>query len=160
MRLILLLLCAGTVASFQLCSTSRLGAISLQTRISPKALTALRKEDDFGMDDEKYEGDIDWDGEWKKVVQEQGNSADRPGKDFYKNDFERAVTKTGRAAVNQIESAKSKLPDVKFVQPKVNMKSLSSDGKVSYLQLAILLSLPCKRLIRSHEHSNSFGSQC
>lgn len=140
MRFFLVLLCLGAAASFQVTSICRHNAISAHKLRSLKVLTALRKEDDFGMEGDKYEGDIDWDGEWKKVVEEKGNAVDRPGKDFYKNDIERAVTKTGQAAIDQIESAKNKLPDVKFVKPNVNMQAMSGDGKVSTMQLTILLS--------------------
>lgn len=81
-------------------------------------------DDDFDMmrGGETYEGDIDWDAEWKKVVAEKGSSpsssskAPRPGSDFYKNDVEKAVSKTTRAVQDAIPDVKVEIPSVRSLQ--------------------------------------------
>lgn len=75
--------------------------------------------DDFDMmkGGETYEGDIDWDAEWKKVVAEKGTStAPRPGSDFYKTDVEKAVSKTTRAVQERIPEVKVEIPSVRSLQ--------------------------------------------
>ena len=71
---------------------------------------------------DSYEGEIDWDAEWKKVVQEKGQKVDRPGKDFYKNDAQKAAAKATRVASEQIRK-------IKVVQPDVNLRMLAGDAK-------------------------------
>ena len=73
---------------------------------------------------ESYDGDIDWDAEWAKVVKDKGStvSTQRPGQDFYKNDAQRAAAKATRAASEQISK-------VKIVKPDINLKMLSGDPK-------------------------------
>ena len=70
---------------------------------------------------DNYEGDIDWDAEWKKVVQNREQPTSRPGN--YKNDVERALLKTTKATGEQIKK-------VKIVTPDINVRSLQSDPKV------------------------------
>lgn len=61
---------------------------------------------------EQYEGSVDWDDEWKKVVQDQGQPARRPGN--YKSQAEIATIKaTNKVAKNVFEASKeaqAKLP--------------------------------------------------
>ena len=89
------------------------------------------KEDDEG-DFEKvgsgdsYEGDIDWDAEWKKVVENREQPSTRPGK--YKNDVERALLQTTKATGEQIKK-------VKIVKPDINIRSLQGDARVGRLNL-------------------------
>lgn len=84
-------------------------------------------DDEFGVG-ETYDGDVDWDAEWKKVVKNQDQPGERPGKDFYKNDVEKALGKTAKAAQEQI----SKIPNVKVEMPKPRVPmSLTGDAKVS-----------------------------
>ncbi len=71
---------------------------------------------------ESYDGDIDWDAEWAKVVKEKGKEIDRPGKDFYKNDAQRAAARASRVASEQISK-------VKIVKPDVNLRMLTGDTK-------------------------------
>jgi len=94
-------------------------------------------DDEFNIG-ETYDGDTDWDAEWKKVVQNQDQPTQRPGKDFYKNDVEKAIGKTAKAAQEQI----SKIPKVKvemptMSKPKVPM-SLSGDAKLWLAIIAII----------------------
>ena len=81
---------------------------------------------------DSYEGDVDWDAEWKKVVESKGNNIDRPGKDFYKNDVQRAAAKASRAA-------NEKLRRVKVVKPDINIRSLKGDAKVRKCSVVRLL---------------------
>ena len=79
------------------------------------------EEDSFPGGD-SYKGDIDLDEEWKKVVKEKGQDLGRPGKDYYKNDAQRAALKVTKAAGEQIKK-------VKVVKPDINLKMLSGDPK-------------------------------
>lgn len=59
-----------------------------QRNVAFRASTFLQKTpEDFKSDfppEESYEGDIDWDAEWKKVVSNKDQPRERPGKDFCK----------------------------------------------------------------------------
>lgn len=73
---------------------------------------------------ETYTGDIDWDGEWKKVVEQRGAKEDvkRPGK--YKSEVEIAATKVTRAAQENV------LKTVKVVNvAPISWNSLKNDPK-------------------------------
>lgn len=59
---------------------------------------------------EEYTGDIDWDAEWKKVVRNQNQPTERPGKDFYKSEAEIAAIRAANAANNQVSNAVSGIP--------------------------------------------------
>ena len=83
---------------------------------------------------ETYDGDVDWDAEWKKVVKNQDQPEERPGKDFYKNEVEKALGKTTKAVQEQI----SKIPNVKVEMPKPRVHmSLTGDAKVCLNCVAI-----------------------
>jgi hypothetical protein len=96
-------------------------------------------DDEFNIG-ETYDGDVDWDAEWSKVVKNQDQPTERPGKDFYKNDVEKAIGKTAKAAQEQI----SKIPKVKVEMPAVskpNMPaSLSGDAKL-WLAIIVIISV-------------------
>ena len=79
-------------------------------------------EGDTTPSGDSYEGEIDWDAEWKKVVEQKGQNIDRPGKDFYKNDAQKAAAKATRVASEQIRK-------IKVVQPDINMRMLTGDAK-------------------------------
>jgi hypothetical protein len=72
---------------------------------------------------ETYTGDIDWDGEWKKVVEQRGtkNDVKRPG--TYKSEVEIAATKVTRAAQENV------LKTVKVVKVIPSWNSLKNDPK-------------------------------
>jgi hypothetical protein len=68
-------------------------------------------------DNVQYSGDIDWDGEWKKVVQQQQQQkVDRPGKDFYKSEAEIAAIRAANAATEEANrlmmNASSNIPEL------------------------------------------------
>jgi len=102
--------------------------------------TTLFSENNNNNDDEfdvgeTYDGDVDWDAEWKKVVKNQDQPEERPGKDFYKNDVEKAIGKTAKAAQEQI----SKIPNVKVEMPKPRVPmSLTGDAKLWLAIIAIV----------------------
>ena len=102
--------------------------VSIHTLSKTRSITSFRQakvgndeEDSFPKGD-SYEGDIDWDAEWAKVVKEKGSDIDRPGRDFYKNDAQRAALKATKAASEQIQK-------VKIVKPDVNLRMLTGDAK-------------------------------
>jgi len=86
--------------------------------------------DSFGGDNSS---DIDWDAEWKKVVEDKkkGNDISRPGQEFYKNDVQRAAAKASRQATEQISK-------VKIVKPDINMRMLQGDAKFWIAILAVI----------------------
>ena len=93
-----------------------------------KGITRFSKspedESEFtNLSGEAYTGDIDWDGEWKKVVEQRGAKKDikRPGK--YKSDVEIAATKVTRAAQENV------LKTVKVVKVVPSWNSLKNDPK-------------------------------
>jgi hypothetical protein len=93
-----------------------------------KGITRFSKspedESEFtNLSGEAYTGDIDWDGEWKKVVEQRGAMKDvkRPGK--YKSDVEIAATKVTRAAQENV------LKTVKVVKVVPSWNSLKNDPK-------------------------------
>ena len=76
-------------------------------------------DDDFPPDEStEYSGSVDWDAEWKKVVEKDGKldgGAERPGKDFYKSEAEIAAIKAANQATKKVSEAGSSvansLPD-------------------------------------------------
>lgn len=68
-------------------------------------------------DNVSYNSDIDWDGEWKKVVANQKlDSSSRPGKDFYKSDAEIAAIRAANQATESVARAAAQVPTWKAVQ--------------------------------------------
>lgn len=82
---------------------------------------------EFEVGEEEYSGDIDWDGEWAKVVKESDSKTDRPGKDFYKSDAERATIKAANKVAEQVANVKVQAPS--FKPPPI--RSLQGDWRVS-----------------------------
>lgn len=125
-NLLILLALTTKALSFQLpahTSPRQLSTASLVVALHGTS----KKDDDFGnaggAGGDSYEGDIDWDAEWKKVVEKRDQPSDRPGKEFYKNDVERALLSTSKATAEQIKK-------VKIVKPDINIRSLQGDAKV------------------------------
>lgn len=80
--------------------------------------------DDFkDFESVEYKGEIDWDTEWKKVVEDKDQPKERPGKDFYKSEAEISAIKVANKAQEQLVEAASKIPTV----PSFN--SLKGDWK-------------------------------
>ena len=110
-------------------------------RISSSSITSLYLYEDEEFEvGESYKGDVDWDAEWKKVVDEKNNNANRPGKDFYKNDVEKAAAKATRAAQEQVINVSKNLPKVQTP----DIRSLQGDATVSCVHCQFP---PCFELI-------------
>ena len=71
-----------------------------------------------------YQGSVDWDAEWKKVVKNQGQPTERPGKDFYKSEAEIAAIRAMNRAQEQAQKASSNMPSMP------SWDSLKGDWKV------------------------------
>ena len=101
---------------------------SFMGRISSSTITSLHLYEDEEFEvGESYKGDVDWDAEWKKVVEEKSNNAQRPGKDFYKNDVEKVAAKATRVAQEQVINVSKNLPKVQTP----DIRSLQGDATVS-----------------------------
>ena len=95
------------------------------------------ENDDFPPDESmEYSGSVDWDAEWKKVVEKDGkldDGAERPGKDFYKSEAEIAAIKAANTATKKVTEAGSSvansLPDI---------RSLSGDWRFWIAILALV----------------------
>jgi len=92
-----------------------------------------QKEDEveFG---EKYEGQIDWDGEWKKVMQNKDQPKDRPGRDFYKSDAEKKIIKVTRSAQEKIIQVQQNIPRL----DSLDVRSLQGNTSFWLVVLAII----------------------
>lgn len=92
------------------------------------ALFVLSEDDDFPSDDSaEYSGSVDWDAEWKKVVEKDGkleSGGERPGKDFYKSEAEIAAIKAANSATKKASEAGNSVANA---MP--DMGSLSGDWK-------------------------------
>ena len=104
------------------------------TSLHTKNTNQSNNDDDFGSlppggnpGEDTYDGDVDWDAEWKKVVEKRDQPSTRPGQ--YKNEVERAMLKTTKATSEQLKK-------VKIVKPDINIKSLQGDPKVSYVYIS------------------------
>lgn len=75
----------------------------------------INEENDFPPEeDSSYESSVDWDSEWKKVVQSEGkmSSGDaRPGQDFYKSEAEIAAIKAANKAAAKASEVTSSVTD-------------------------------------------------
>ncbi|CAJ1949410.1 unnamed protein product [Cylindrotheca closterium] len=107
------------------------------TRSSKSAMYGvINEESDFPPEEGGYDSSIDWDSEWKKVVQSEGKLStgeSRPGQEFYKSEAEIAAIKAAnKAAARASEAASSvtnKLPQ---------LSSFSGDWKFWIGVLAII----------------------
>lgn len=106
------------------------------------ALSSTQRDDDyddFASEDKDgigsdYKGDIDWDGEWKKVVADQKgtSSSSRPGKEFYKSEAEIAAIRAANKAQEKVYEVASQAP---------SMPAWSSLQKVSTQVIMYLVGL-------------------
>jgi hypothetical protein len=94
------------------------------------SLQSSKGDDDFPRGEmDEYTGAVDWDAEWKKVVEAERAGkkvAERPGKDFYKSDAELAAIRAAKQAQAEAQKISEKLPSM----PSMNMQSLTGDWKV------------------------------
>lgn len=102
---------------------SSLGFQAPASRISFSASSSLlaikSDESDFPPEEDGFESDIDWDNEWKKVVQNEGKlggGGSRPGNDFYKSEAEisaiKAANKAAMKAAEVTSSVTSSMPQM------------------------------------------------
>lgn len=96
----------------------------------------INEESDFPPEEGGYESTIDWDSEWKKVVQSEGRlptGESRPGSEFYKSEAEiaaiKAANKAAAKASEVTSSVANKLPQ---------LKSFTGDWKFWIAVLAIV----------------------
>lgn len=84
---------------------------------------------------DKYEGSVDWDAEWKKVVNDQNQPAERPGK--YKSQVEiSAIKATNKVAKNVYDASK----DMKASMPSPpSIRSLQGDWRF-WIGIIVILS--------------------
>lgn len=106
--------------------------ISSSRTTTTRFLVENENNDDF-PDNTDYKGNVDWDAEWKKVMENKDSKRPRPGSDFYKTDVEIALTKTVNKAASKVAKASSQL-DV----PNMNWNSLKGDWKFWLAILAML----------------------
>jgi len=79
------------------------------------------ENNDIPSDDStEYSGSVDWDAEWKKVVEKKGqleSGGERPGKDFYKSEAEitaiQAANKATKKITNVGSTVTNALPDIR-----------------------------------------------
>jgi len=115
---------AFSVPSHQLSSKCKSSVITLRSS---------KGEDDFPKEgQDEYTGSVDWDNEWKKVVEKErsGQKLERPGDGYYKSDAELAAIRAAKKAQTEVEKISNKLPSV----PSFDMGSLTGDWKVCRLE--------------------------
>lgn len=104
-----------------------------RTTVVVAAMKDPRDSDDIPREemDDEYTGSVDWDAEWKKVMEKEkrGEPIERPGKDFYKSDAELAAIRAANKAQQQVQKMSTKMPSV----PNMNVRSLSGDWRVCIL---------------------------
>jgi len=137
------------VASFHSPSARRVGAIA------PRSYTLLHNENPNKSEEEivgdQYEGSVDWDAEWKKVVNEQDQPSQRPGK--YKSEAEIAVIKaTNKVAKNVYDAsreAKKNIPSAPSI------RSLQGDWKF-WIGILLVVSFGLSILSATSPTNDSF----
>lgn len=98
----LLLVSPSYVASFQLHRPVSTAGLSTMRTFTAIYSENPKEEEVVG---EQYEGSVDWDAEWKKVVENRDQPSKRPGN--YKSQAEIAVTKaTNKVAKNVYDASK------------------------------------------------------
>lgn len=130
------LFCSNCVASFQLHRTvgvrNALASSAYDRQQQPLTIRFSENPTPKGdspseeeMIGETFESSVDWDAEWKKVVKNQDQPAERPGN--YKSPAEIAAIKaTNKVAKNVFDASqemKSKMPDAP------NMMALQGDWR-------------------------------
>lgn len=102
-------------------------------RMESGKLTKLYLENN----DDDYTGEVDWDAEWKKVVENKDRDIERPGKDFYKTDVEKAAIKATRDVQERVIDVRKTIAENPSIQTP-DIKSLQGDGRFWIAILAII----------------------
>jgi hypothetical protein len=118
--------------SLTMISVEAFSAASLVRVASRTVSFSSKRDDDFPLEEmaDEYTGSVDWDAEWKKVVDKEktGVPIERPGKDFYKSDVELAAIRAANKATTKVQELQKKLP----ASPSMNMRSFTGDWRVSW----------------------------
>jgi len=135
-----IVLMSSSAASFQLHPLPTSTSLRPYTSYSSLSLPTLYNEDPkkaysdlegFGDDDafvgEKFEGSVDWDAEWKKVVEKRDQPDQRPGK--YKSQVEIAAIKTTNKVAKNVYDASREMKESLPKPPSI--RSLQGDWRVS-----------------------------
>jgi len=105
-----------------------------------------REEEVIG---DQYEGTVDWDDEWKKVVQERGQPVKRPGQ--YKSEAEiaaiKATNKVAKNVYSATQEAKAKLPSA------TSFRSLQGDWRF-WIGILLIVSFGLSTLSATSGPSN------
>lgn len=130
----------SVVLCLQLGSSFGFQSISSRSLATSNRLDTVRavinEENDFPPEEGGYESTIDWDSEWKKVVQNEGKlktGESRPGSDFYKSEAEIAAIKAANKAALKASEVTSSVTD-KLPQ----LSSFTGDWKFWIAILAII----------------------
>jgi hypothetical protein len=132
--LLTLLAVAVSVSSFSPIAKSVVGRgiASKQSRLFD---VNTENKGDSHPEENEYTGSVDWDAEWKKVVESERKTpaGDRPGKDYYKSESEIAAIKVANKATEQATGVATQIansiPD---------FKTLSGDWRFWIAILAIV----------------------
>ena len=75
-----------------------------------------KEDSDFSDFDEAktgdYTGSVDWDAEWKKVMENQGQPEQRPGKGYYKSEAELTALRAANQAREKAIQATAQMPSM------------------------------------------------
>lgn len=89
----------------------------LQKRLSWTMTPRWATNGDFPEEEDfAYTGTTDWDAEWKKVMANQAQPIERPGKDFYKSEAEIAAIRAANEAASKASRLTSSLPSWQQLQ--------------------------------------------
>lgn len=105
----------------------------------------------LGSGSDEYKGDIDWDSEWKKVVRNQNQPVERPGKDFYKTQAEITAIKAANKAQESIGNVAEKI-----VPSNLSWSTLKGDWKF-WIAVLVIISIGSS-LLTSSSMSGSYNS--
>ncbi|KAL7566039.1 hypothetical protein ACA910_011053 [Epithemia clementina (nom. ined.)] len=77
-----------------------------------EGLGGMQPEEEFNLEDRG--ASVDWDAEWRKVVQDQkaGKTRPRPGDKYYKSEAEIAAIRAANQATEKLNRAASQLPSM------------------------------------------------
>ena len=88
------------------------------------------------MSSSSQNDEVDWDSEWKKVVQNKNQPPTRPGSNYYKNDVQRAIGKGTRQVQESV--VKNVLPTIQKSRNQFSFSSLKNDAKFWFAILAAI----------------------
>jgi hypothetical protein len=130
-------------------------SLSLSLRRSPLLVsTYLKAQEDEIEFGEKYEGEIDWDAEWKKVVKNENQPKVRPGDKFYKSDAEKTIIKATRSAQEKIIEVQKNMPELDGF----DFRSLQGNAAF-WLTVLAIISVGSALIAASGQPSTTYNDQ-